>query len=458
MMLLGRSASFLLVILAGLACGQVAWARDNILFILDASGSMWGKVDGIAKIDTAKRTLGTLAADLPADVNVGLMAYGFRRKNDCADVSMVLPMGGANPERIRAALKEIRPLGKTPMARALRMSGDVFSGRKGDNNNVVLISDGIETCGGDPCMEAGRLAGAGIGVRIHVVGFDVSGEASRQLHCIALQGKGRYFPVEHAKAFVNAVRQAARVAQVSPGAAETPKKPAQPASPSWTTIFEDEFEGEELSNHWTLKNPDPDSFIVEDGHALFIVGSKGALSKNTVRNLLVLDRPLPKGNWRVTMVFNVDMGADWTRAMVGAFRDKDNFIVSVFRLFLYVWQVTDRENTRLEITKVTRGKVKTQSAVATKQYMAKDFQTLMKKLPQPIFLRLRKTGRKYVSSVRLGPNGKWKSLPAMRMLRMPDKLVIGFALEKDSPGESAIRLERVVLEAEQAPSGAMDNR
>ena len=57
----------------------------SVLFVLDASGSMWGQVDGEHKIEIARRVLGGLIDDLPPEIEVGLEAYGHNRKDDCAD-------------------------------------------------------------------------------------------------------------------------------------------------------------------------------------------------------------------------------------------------------------------------------------------------------------------------------------------------------------------------------------
>ena len=66
-----------------------------MLFVLDASGSMWGRVDGEPKIDVARRVLGGLVRDLPADVSVGLQAYGHPRKDDCNDIEILAPPGSS---------------------------------------------------------------------------------------------------------------------------------------------------------------------------------------------------------------------------------------------------------------------------------------------------------------------------------------------------------------------------
>ena len=143
----------------------VAKAETNMLFIMDASNSMWGQIDGTAKIETAKSTLGELLADLPEGTVPGLMVYGHRSEGDCADVELVSPFGDSTAADIDAAIQGLTPRGKTPIAASLEQSAVAFEGREEENNAVVLISDGIETCEGDPCAAAGALIERGINVK-----------------------------------------------------------------------------------------------------------------------------------------------------------------------------------------------------------------------------------------------------------------------------------------------------
>ena len=85
--------SAVLVGALALAVSTTGAAAANMLFILDGSNSMWGQVDGVAKIETAKNVLGDLLADLPQDTKVGLMAYGHRAEGDCNDVETLAGIG-----------------------------------------------------------------------------------------------------------------------------------------------------------------------------------------------------------------------------------------------------------------------------------------------------------------------------------------------------------------------------
>ncbi len=187
-----------------------AAGREGLLFILDSSGSMWGRVDHEPKTVTAKKILATLLQELPADMEAGLMTYGHRRKADCADIEVISPLGTA-PGEIGGRMNRLNALGKTPISDALVAAGKQLEGRE-DQTTVVLISDGIETCQGDPCAIAGQLKSQGVKLVLHAVGFDVDDKAAKQLACIAEAGGGRYFQadtVDQLQASLNQVKEAA---------------------------------------------------------------------------------------------------------------------------------------------------------------------------------------------------------------------------------------------------------
>jgi Ca-activated chloride channel family protein len=162
-----------------------------ILLILDCSGSMWGKVDGQPKITLARQVTRELMAEIPSTVKVGLMAYGHRRKGDCQDIELIGGPGSPVPS-LDLAASGLTARGKTPITESLVKAGELLASLDGENT-LVLVSDGLETCGGDPCRTAGTLRAGNAALVIHVVGFDVSQSEAAQLRCIADNGGGRYF-------------------------------------------------------------------------------------------------------------------------------------------------------------------------------------------------------------------------------------------------------------------------
>lgn len=181
--------------------GLAEQAGANVLFILDGSGSMWGRLDTVEKIVIAKERLSELVNDLPENVNIGLMVYGHRSKGDCNDIELMTPVGPGNRERILAQMQTIIPKGKTPITQSIALAAQQLETLE-DETNIVLVSDGEETCASDPCAytktQKEELAAKGITFTMHVVGFDVNAAQRTQLECIANAGGGRYFSAQNA--------------------------------------------------------------------------------------------------------------------------------------------------------------------------------------------------------------------------------------------------------------------
>ncbi len=178
---------------------------DSVL-VLDASGSMWGQIEGEAKIAIAKSVLADLLKDLPAERRLGLIAYGHRRTGDCADIEELAPIG-ADRAAISGAVAKLNPKGKTPMADSIKLAAEKLKYTEA-KATVILVSDGIETCVPDPCGVASALEAAGADFTVHVVGFDVTEEnAQAQLRCIAENTGGKFVSASNAGELTGALEE-----------------------------------------------------------------------------------------------------------------------------------------------------------------------------------------------------------------------------------------------------------
>ncbi|MFQ5619014.1 MAG: VWA domain-containing protein [Rhodospirillales bacterium] len=412
-----------------------------MLFILDGSNSMWGRVEGQAKIKTAQDVLASLMADLPKDTKVGLMVYGHRSKVSCDDIELLSPIGADGPAKLVEKIRSIQPTGKTPIANALFGSLIAFSKFEGQNNHVVLISDGIETCGGDVCMAASAIANANIKPRVHVVGFDVGAKERAQLECIPKMGNGKYFSAANAGELKTAIAQVKQVAEAAP----QPKKPKKPKKKGPKEVFRDDFKGEELADHWEVVNPDPDAFIVEDGGLLILSGSTGDRAKLNFPNLFKLADAMPKGDWVVTAKFNIALQTGLEVAYIGLVNHPNDA--------LYVTMTSYMGNSgylNLNGVKRSKGKETNTSRQLFKiDYPGRStFGAVMKNIPQPIFLRLQKKGRGYVGSIKFSEDkkAKWTALDKLTVLRQKGKLVFGLYQSKKTKGESTMTVDWVKIE------------
>ena len=177
------------------ACAESSGA--NVLFILDGSGSMWARLEGdIEKIVVAKKKMTELVQDWD-DANMGLIVYGHRRKGDCDDIELLSPVGQADPATIIKQVQAVSPKGKTPITKSIMLAAKQLEAIK-EETTIILVSDGEETCEGDPCDYTRTLKEKGINFTMHVVGFDVNDEQRAQLECIAKAGGGRYFSAQNA--------------------------------------------------------------------------------------------------------------------------------------------------------------------------------------------------------------------------------------------------------------------
>lgn len=188
-----------------LASSLVRADESLLYYVLDGSGSMWGRVDNRTKIEIAKETLGGLIDKMPDNLQSGLTVYGHRRKGDCGDIEQLISAGPINKAEAQKTINKISPKGKTPIAAAIRKTLEQFRNREA-NTTVLLVSDGIETCGEDPCSVTQQLKESGIPFVMHVVGFDVGNKASSQLSCVAKAGGGRYFPAADANELLDALQ------------------------------------------------------------------------------------------------------------------------------------------------------------------------------------------------------------------------------------------------------------
>lgn len=173
----------------------------NALLILDSSGSMAaGDGTGQTRMEAAKESILRYSEVSSVVYDTGFAVFGNTgdatkagRAQSCADAAEVLlPLGEVNQDNFQDVVGQFQPTGWTPIEGALREAGETFSGHEGETNRVILVSDGIETCGGDPVSAAEELRRSGVAVTIDVVGFGVSDDDTEQLRDIAAAGGGEY--------------------------------------------------------------------------------------------------------------------------------------------------------------------------------------------------------------------------------------------------------------------------
>ncbi|NNG01074.1 MAG: VWA domain-containing protein [Desulfobacteraceae bacterium] len=176
----------------------------RMVLVLDASGSMWGRIRGQPKISIARRVLSDLIDRLPGDMKVGLTVYGHRRKGDCRDIETVVPVGTLAATTLKHQIDAVIPKGKTPLSAAVQRAAQELRYTE-ERAIVVLISDGLETCDMDPCELAGELATDGVDITVHVIGLQIKKEDQGYLECLAEKTGGLFLTADNSKTLGDAL-------------------------------------------------------------------------------------------------------------------------------------------------------------------------------------------------------------------------------------------------------------
>lgn len=162
--------------------------KTRILFLLDASGSMleqWERPNQ-TRWSVAKSILTKLVDSLRLNgkLELGLRVYGHRSPQEiknCKDTWLEVPFKAKNHSLIIDKLGEIKPKGVTPITYSLEQAAGDFPAGPGYRNIVILITDGIESCGGDLCATSRALQKKGVFLRPYIIGLGLRKE--KTLEC-----------------------------------------------------------------------------------------------------------------------------------------------------------------------------------------------------------------------------------------------------------------------------------
>jgi Ca-activated chloride channel family protein len=177
--------------------------KTRILFLLDASQSMYGVWHGERKYQVARQILDEVLDSLKQkpNVQVALRVYGHLKPfppQDCNDTRLEVPFGDGSFDRIKKALLDIKPKGTSPIAMALDRTENDFPPCSGCRNIVILITDGLEECGGDICEVSARLQQKNIFLKPYIIGMGQNMESSYDC-------AGTYFNAENKAEFARAI-------------------------------------------------------------------------------------------------------------------------------------------------------------------------------------------------------------------------------------------------------------
>ncbi|TIN79709.1 VWA domain-containing protein [Mesorhizobium sp.] len=211
-------------------------AADRVVIVLDASGSMWAQIDGKPKLEIARESLRTVLQLVPADKEIGFMAYGHRQKGSCEDIELIVPPQAGSAGAVSTAADSLKFIGKTPLTSAVRQAAEVLKYTE-DKATVILITDGLETCKGDPCALGKELRAAGVDFTVNVVGFGLTAEEGKRVACLADNTGGKYIQASDEKALQDALVETIAAAPApAPEPAPAPPPAAAPEKPEFNFI------------------------------------------------------------------------------------------------------------------------------------------------------------------------------------------------------------------------------
>jgi len=168
--------------------------KPVLLIILDGSGSMADKdYSGKVKIEAARESLKDILNKIDTQkVNVSLMAFN----KGCKSTELLVPPTNNTKEVLQKA-QNVIPNSATPLAYSLQQAGKFI--KKIDKPvKIILITDGMETCGGNPEYVAEELKQKyGVDVQLFVIGYGVDEYTKRSLQKVAKAANGEYFDAKN---------------------------------------------------------------------------------------------------------------------------------------------------------------------------------------------------------------------------------------------------------------------
>lgn len=283
--------------------GQNKEQTTRILFVFDGSQSMYGRWGNESKLDIASRLLNDLVDSLKSydHLQLALRAYGHQDpvvqgNRNCQDTKLEVPFGPNNHDLIKDKLNSIRPKGTTLIAYSLQKSANDFTPCDNCKNIIILITDGIEECDGDPCMVSMSLQKRGVTLKPFVIGMGLDKAVIEQFNCV-----GNFFDVRNKEEFRNVlgvvISQAMNTTSVQVNLLD---KTGKPTETNVGMTFYDQHTGDiryhfiHAINHRGL----PDTLPIDPlGHYRLKVHTIPPVTKDSIKiqagihNIIALDAP-----------------------------------------------------------------------------------------------------------------------------------------------------------------------
>lgn len=200
-----RSLFIALLLLSAIGISAQTPNKTRILIIFDASGSMTTPIEKTTRIQVAKRMAIKLIDSLSSfeNVEIALRVYGHQKTadlKDCKDSRLEVPFAPNNTVIMKKKVNSLVPKGWTPIAYSLQECEKDFPADKGVRNLVIIITDGLEECTGDPCAISQALQKKGIFLKPFIIGLGSSEQFKLNFECA-----GTYYDANTERDFENVV-------------------------------------------------------------------------------------------------------------------------------------------------------------------------------------------------------------------------------------------------------------
>ena len=188
----------------------------NIVLILDDSGSMAGSVNGEVKMEAVKNAAKTFTASVDPSYNLSVVLYGHKGNNteagkaaSCSGIDEIHQLGQVNTGALATEISALKANGWTPLGAAIEKAGTILKGKTADKNEnlVILLTDGEETCGGNASDAAKKLFGQAEKIVTNVISFDLSEKEAASLQAIASAGHGLFIAAANESDLVSALKE-----------------------------------------------------------------------------------------------------------------------------------------------------------------------------------------------------------------------------------------------------------
>lgn len=281
----------------------------RILLMLDGSQSMGTGWGNSSKIGIAKSVIKDVVDSLKEipNVQLALRVYGHQYHyslNNCKDTRLEVGFRNDNYILLKSRLREIKPSGITPIAYSLEKAARDFPHDNNARNIVIIITDGEESCSGDPCMVSRELQRKNLILKPFVIGLGYQSELKTNLDCI-----GAYYEANTPAEFKQIIRNIViRVLDQTTVQVDLLDIFSNPTETDVNLSFTNNISKTALYNYYHTKNPRGDSDTLEVDpintydlivHTIPPITVKNIYLRPNMHNVIKI--PAAQGTLKVTM-------------------------------------------------------------------------------------------------------------------------------------------------------------